>query len=168
MDVETEALEGAHTWYICSLPPGKTNIGCNWIYKVKHNVDGSIEKYKVRLVAKGYTQPEGIDYNEYFSPMAKLTSVSCLPFLLSRDSPLLSCKFPMLFSMESLNEETYMQLPPEDAAKQGDSLPPNVVCKLEKSHYGLKHASRQWFFFFFLPLSLVWFLLNLQLITLVS
>lgn len=75
MDEEIEALEVTNTWEICSLPPDKISIGCKWLFKVKFNADGSVERYKARLVATGYTQQEGIDYNDTFSPVAKLTSV---------------------------------------------------------------------------------------------
>ena len=60
MDKEIQALEKNHTWELTPLPPGKTPIGCKWIYKVKLNPDGTVERYKTRLVAKGYTQREGL------------------------------------------------------------------------------------------------------------
>ena len=58
MDSEIQALENNHTWDVTTLPPGKLPIGCKWVYKVKFNLDGSVERYKSRLVAKGYTQRE--------------------------------------------------------------------------------------------------------------
>lgn len=72
MDAELQALNQNQTWSIVDLPPGKTPIHCKWVYKIKHHADGSIEWYKTRLVAKGYTQMEGIDYFDPFSPVAKL------------------------------------------------------------------------------------------------
>jgi len=56
---------------VSHLPKGKRVVGCKWVYKMKYRVDGSIECYKVRLVAKGYTQKEGLDYLHTFSPVAK-------------------------------------------------------------------------------------------------
>ncbi|XP_077242607.1 uncharacterized protein LOC143883135 [Tasmannia lanceolata] len=72
---EIQALEDNHTWTITALPPGKRPIGCKWIYKDKYKADGSVERYKARLVTKGYTQMEGLDYHETFAPVAKLVTV---------------------------------------------------------------------------------------------
>lgn len=71
-------LEANDTWTVCSLPPGKHAIGCKWVDKLKFNADGTLERYKACLVAKGYTQQEGIDFAETFSPVAKMTTVKTL------------------------------------------------------------------------------------------
>jgi hypothetical protein len=83
MKSELAALELNRTWSIVELPTGKNPIGCKWVYKIKYNVDGSIERYKARLVARGYTQMEGVDYFDTLSPMAKLTTVKTLLALAS-------------------------------------------------------------------------------------
>ena len=69
MKQEFDALHANNTWELVKMPKEKNVIGCRWVYKIKHKADGSIERYKARLVVKGYTQQVGIDYNETFSPM---------------------------------------------------------------------------------------------------
>jgi hypothetical protein len=63
---------------LVALPNGKKAIGCKWVYKVKHNADGYVSRYKVRLVAKGYAQTYGIDYEKTYSPIAKMTIVKVI------------------------------------------------------------------------------------------
>ena len=72
MNIELQALESNDTWSIFSLPIGKQAVGCKWVYKVKFRVDGIMDRYKACLVAKGFTQQEGIDYLDTLSPVAKL------------------------------------------------------------------------------------------------
>jgi hypothetical protein len=75
MDEGMTALDANATWELVALPKDKKAIGCKWMYKVKHNVDGSVNKYKTRLVAKGYAQTYGIDYEEIYNLVAKMTIV---------------------------------------------------------------------------------------------
>ncbi|KAG7533570.1 Transcription factor MADS-box [Arabidopsis thaliana x Arabidopsis arenosa] len=146
MDLEISALEQNGTWSVESLPPGKTVIGCKWVYTIKYNPDGSIDRYKARLVAKGYTQQEGIDYIDTFSPVAKLGSVKLILGLAAINGwTLTQMDVTNAFLHGTLDEEIFMSLPQGYTPANGASLPLNPVCRLKKSLYGLKQASRQWY-----------------------
>ena len=62
-------------WEVVPIPTGKSVVTSRWLYKIKHVVDGSVEKYKSRFVARGFTQKEGIDYDETFAPVARYTTI---------------------------------------------------------------------------------------------
>ncbi|CAM8966406.1 unnamed protein product [Rhodiola kirilowii] len=78
MNKEIKALEDNNTWTITDLPPGKNAVGSKWIFRIKRKSDGNIERYKARLVARGYTQEEGLDYHETFAPVVKMNTVRTL------------------------------------------------------------------------------------------
>ena len=140
MQAEYEALQSNNTWRVVDLPQGKTAIGCKWVFKIKRKADGSIERYKARLVAKGYTQQEGIDYLDTFSPVAKITTVRVLLSLAAINKwHLHQLDVNNAFLHGDLEEEVYMTMP------QGYEQANNKVCRLLKSLYGLKQASRQWY-----------------------
>ena len=141
---ELKALEDNETWDIVPLPQHIKPIGCRYVFKTKLNSQGEIDKHKARLVAKGYTQQFGLDYTETFSPVAKLTSVKILLALAAKQNwHLEQLDVHNAFLNGELQEDIYMSIPP-GLSIQGDNNHTNYACKLKKSLYGLKQASRQW------------------------
>ena len=131
---EIDALVSNNTWTLTPLPSNKKEIGCKWVYRVKYKADGSMERYKARLVAKGFTQQEGLDFTDTFSPVVKLTTVKTLLAISAvKGWHLVQLDVNNAFLNGNLNEEVYMQLLQGFHSKGG-----NVVCKLNKSLYGLK------------------------------
>ena len=108
---EIQALESNNTWSLCPLPNGKSPIGCKWVYKIKYRSDGSIERYKAHLVAKGYTQVEGIDYHDTFVPVAKLVTVRLLLSIAAvKNWSLHQLDVNNAFLQDDLDEEVYIKL----------------------------------------------------------
>ncbi|KAI3723909.1 hypothetical protein L2E82_35671 [Cichorium intybus] len=141
MKREIQALEENGTWTLTHLPAGKKAIDSKWVYKVKYKPNGQIERYKARLVAKGYTQVEGIDFHETFAPVAKLVTVRCaLAVAAKKQWEVHQLDVNNAFLHGDLDEDVYMKVP------QGFlNVEENRVCKLHKSIYGLKQASRNWY-----------------------
>lgn len=75
---EIEALEANNTWDLTTLPQGKNVIDSKWVYKIKFKLNGEVERYKARLVARGFTQKEGENFHETFAPVAKLVTLRML------------------------------------------------------------------------------------------
>ena len=123
-----------------NLPPGQSVVGCRCVYKIKTKADGSVERYKACLVAKGFTQEYGIDYEETFAPVARLISIRCLIAVAAvRHWPLYQMDVKNAFLNGDLHEKVYMQ-PPLVYPHLG-----NQVCRLRRAFYGLKQAPRAWF-----------------------
>ncbi|CAA7013099.1 unnamed protein product [Microthlaspi erraticum] len=141
MGSEVEALEENNTWTLEDLPPGKRAIGCKWVYKIKYNADGTIERYKARLVALGNKQIEGEDYGETFAPVARMGTVCLfLKVAAGNNWPVYQMDVHNAFLHGDLVEEVYMKPPPGFYPNDDQD-----VCRLRKSIYGLKQAPRCWF-----------------------
>jgi hypothetical protein len=129
MDEEMVALDANATWELVALLKDKKVIGCKWVYKVKHNADGSMSRYKARLVAKGYAQTYGINYEETYSPVAKMTIVRVIIVMAaSKGWSLHQMDVRNVFFHGDLQEEVYMEQPPSYV----DQTRPNLVCRLKK------------------------------------
>jgi len=126
---EISALNKNRTWEISELPPGKKPVGCKWLFTIKHKADGSIERLKACLVAKGFTQSYGIDYQETFAPVAKLNTIRVLMSLAAnQDWPLHQLDIKNAFLNGDLVEEVYIEIPP--GLETSSNV--NRVCRLKK------------------------------------
>ncbi|PHT54683.1 hypothetical protein CQW23_03169 [Capsicum baccatum] len=140
MNLEIQALEDNKTWEVVELALEKSAIGSRWAYKIKYKENGDVERFKARLVANGYSQQEGLDYHETFSPVAKMVTVRCIIALaVSKGWYLYQMDMYNAFLQGDLDEEVYMQFP-EGFQQKGH----HKVCRLLNSLYGLKQDSRQW------------------------
>ena len=139
---EIDSLLKNGTWVLVQRPDGRRVVSCKWIFKRKLEAAGTEKfRFKARLVARGFTQEHGIDYDEVFSPVVKHTSIRILLAIVARnDWELDQLDVKTAFLHGDLKETIYMTQP-KGFVKLGDE---NKVCLLKKSIYGLKQASRQW------------------------
>ncbi len=136
-DLEYESLMENETWDSVELPKDRKAIGSRWVFKVKHQSDGRVERYKCRLVAKGYSQKYGVDYDETFSPVVRFSSIrTLLYFAVQNNLHVHQMDVVTAFLNGHLDEEIYMEQP-EGFVKPGEE---HLVCKLKKSIYGLKQS----------------------------
>lgn len=137
IDKEYSALIKNGTWILSDLPPGRKPISCKWTFKLKYKANGDIDKYKARLVARGFTQKKGFDYGETYSPTAKLTTFRIVMSVANHFGYHVEhMDVNSAFLNGNLSEEIYMKQP------EGFVQDETKVCKLIKSLYGLKQASR--------------------------
>jgi hypothetical protein len=143
MREEIASTTAANTWQLVPLPDGRVAIGCKWVFKIKRRADGSIDRYKARLVAKGFSQKEGLDYKETFAPVARMPSLrALLAIAAAQDLEIHQMDVKTAFLNGDLEEDIYMQQPEGFVAPGQQS---KLVCKLNKSLYGLKQAGRSWY-----------------------
>ncbi|GKB50124.1 retrovirus-related pol polyprotein from transposon TNT 1-94 [Tanacetum coccineum] len=129
-------------WTLVPAPYGKTIIGSKWVFKNKRDETGIVIKKKARLVAQGYNQQEGIDYDEMFAPVARLKVIRIfLAFAIYMNFIVYQMDVKSSFLNDKLKEEVYVKQPPSFKSSEF----PNHVCKLDKALYGLKQAPRAWY-----------------------
>jgi hypothetical protein len=137
---EIQSLIENGTFELVRLPPGRKPIGSRWVFKVKRNADGSIERYKARVVAQGFAQRPGFDYTETFAPTPKWAALrAILAIAAMEDLELESVDISSAYLNGELKEEVYMRQP-EGFVEKGDDW----FWRLLKSLYGLKQAGRCW------------------------
>jgi Reverse transcriptase (RNA-dependent DNA polymerase) len=143
MDHKISSLEQARTWTMVPHPTGKNIVGCKWVFRLKRKVDGSIDKYKARLVARGFTQIYGVDYYNTYSLVVHLASF-CLILAITAcnnwEVEVFNFNSAYLNGELDVDEEIYMQEPLGYKTATGDE-----VKKLLKALYRLKQASCKWY-----------------------
>ena len=134
---EMASIRARRTYFLMALPKGRSAINCKWIFNVKAKADGRVEKFKARLVVKGFSQRPGVDYDETFAPVAHTDSQRVLLALsLKLRLKLRQADILNAFLCGDIDCEIFMKQP------EGfiDDEHPEFVCKLEKGLYGLKQA----------------------------
>lgn len=142
MQKEINDLGAQSTWQLTKLPASRKALKGRWVYKTKQNPDGSINKFKARWVAKGFSQKYGVDYTETFSSTMKfmvLRTLFALAAYLGLECHQIDIK--SAFPNAPINEEIYVEQP------HGFVTDSTLVCRLNKALYGLKQSARQWYKF---------------------
>jgi hypothetical protein len=137
---EIDALLDNGTWELARLPKGRKAIGCRWVFVIKHKSDGTVDRYKARLVAQGYSQRPGLDYGETYAATVKWATLRAILALGAfEDLEMESVDISSAFLNGDIDAEVFMQQP--EGFPQG---PPGSVLRLKKGIYGLKQSPRLW------------------------
>jgi hypothetical protein len=131
-----------------SVPPGRNTVGSRWVLSVKEKPDGSVDRFKARLVAQGFSQVEGLDYTETYAPVVRMTTLrTMLAVATHHRYSVFQVDVKTAYLNSPLDEEIYMRAPPGLELAEHSSLVGSggqVVLRLHKSIYGLKQAGRNW------------------------
>ncbi|WVZ71725.1 hypothetical protein U9M48_020273 [Paspalum notatum var. saurae] len=141
MEEEMNAIEENGTWELVEPPPSCRPISLKWVYKVKRDERGEVVRHKARLVARGFVQREGVDFNEVFAPVARMESVRLLLALAAtRGWNVHHMDVKSAFLNGDLKEEVYVKQPPGYVVNGQE----HRVLRLRKALYGLRQAPRAW------------------------
>ena len=138
VEEELKSMADNDTWQLVEPPQGRKIVDCKWVFRLKYNSDGSIQKRKARLVGKGFTQRYGFDFTETYAPVVRMvTARMMLAYANQHNLIVHQMDVKAAFLNGQITEEIYMRQP--RGFEEG-----NMVCKLNKSIYGLKQASKTW------------------------
>lgn len=141
-DEEFKSLQKNRTWTLQDLPRGRSPISCKWVFKRKLDQEGKIARYKARLVARGFSQKYGQDYEETYAPVVKFPTMRIILTLAAhKDLEMLQMDVGTAYLNEIITESIYMSQP-NGYEEPGQE---SKVCKLDKSIYGLKQSGRGWY-----------------------
>lgn len=142
MQEEYRSIIKNNVWEVVPKPADKSVVSSKWIYKLKHAADGRIEKYKARFVARGFSQKEGIDYDETFAPVARYTFIRTIFSLVSIFGwKMYQMDVKTAFLNGNIEQEVFVEQPEGFVLHSKETH----VCRLRKTLYGLKQASRGWY-----------------------
>ena len=141
MNEEMDSMKENNVWKLVDLPKNANLIKCKWVFKRKLGSDGKVSNYRARLVARGYSQKYGIDFEETYSPVVRFESIrTILSIAAQRNLKVHSMDVSVAFLNSDLNENLYMSQPENFSV--GNK---HMVCKLNKAIYGLKQSSMCWY-----------------------
>ena len=142
---ELRSLDDAQTWRVVEWPIGVNVVGCKWVFMIKRNAAGEIDKYKARLVTKGYSQVQGVDYNDPYAPIAQLLSLRMILAIAARnnwDIEVFDFHSAFLNGKLDQDEDIYMELPP---GYKTDHKYKHPVAKLLVVLYRSKQGALKWY-----------------------
>eukprot|EP00894_Picocystis_sp_ML_P003164 jgi/Pico_ML_1/53681/g4188.t1 len=143
---ELTSLAKNGTWRLVTLPPGRTPLTTTWVFKVKTDGDGQVERHKARLCVRGFEQRAGVDFHEVFAPTSgKVAQRAFLTYAALVNYEVQQVDIKTAFLNAELNEEIYLEIPEGLRDDRQLNQEPNLVLKLEESLYGLKQAPRMWY-----------------------
>uniref|UniRef100_A0AAG5DV13 Retrovirus-related Pol polyprotein from transposon TNT 1-94 n=1 Tax=Anopheles atroparvus TaxID=41427 RepID=A0AAG5DV13_ANOAO len=138
---ELDSMKSNDAWDLVDAPEGKRVLGCKWVFRLKRMANGEIIRYKARLVAQGFNQRYGCEYDEVFAPVVRQTTFRCLMSVAAKRGMIMrQYDIKTAFLNGDLEEELYMRQPPSFSVKGVE----NKVCRLKRSIYGLKQSARLW------------------------